>query len=403
MNKRVFPVKFKTGALAPSVKAITNLLILFMVVTAVTVATAAAENQDLPAGVAMGVILPLSGAQASLGHMQKNSMALAVQEVNRRGGISGETLKLDFRDCGSQVSDINPVIDHFVKDKAYPVILGGGSSKLITAMAERAQYRKVPLVTVTGSKDDISSRGYGYVYRVAPVRSSYPSAAFEFASAEMEVRKVALWYETSAYGTSMARAVRSAASERDWELSWEGSLDPGTLNLEAQLEEIGNSSPDLIFICAFPPDDTRIVTRLYEKVGSEVAIVNLVPSSSLAGSLASCADKCADLFSPSLWLPSSDPAAQRFFDNYVERFGSAPDYHGAQAYAAVRVAAAALQRAGALTPEAVREALGSVGVSTPYGYVTFRNSGQFTNQNSPPSYLLKWTGEGFEQVWPEEQ
>ena len=149
------------------------------------------------------------------------------------------------------------MIDHFVNDKAYPVILGGGSSKLITAMAERAQYRNVPLVTVTGSKDEISSRGYSYIHRVAPVRSDYPSAAFEFASAAMEVRKVAIWYETSTYGTSIARAVRSAASERGWELSWEDSFDPGTVNLEAQLEEIGNAHPDLIFICAFPPDDTR--------------------------------------------------------------------------------------------------------------------------------------------------
>ena len=97
VNKRVLPVKVWPGALAGPVRAITYMLILFVVLTAGQVTTAAAENEHLPAGVTIGVILPLSGAQASLGHMQKNSMALAVEEVNRRGGISGETLKLDTR------------------------------------------------------------------------------------------------------------------------------------------------------------------------------------------------------------------------------------------------------------------------------------------------------------------
>jgi branched-chain amino acid transport system substrate-binding protein len=403
--------KFRTFSTGP-VSATMRQFIMSLVVVTVFVVTgtspmAFAQDGDVPDGVKVGVILPLSGAQASIGHLQKNSMTMAVEEVNRRGGIGGETLKLDIRDIGSQVTDINAVIDHFVKDKAYPVVLGGGSSRLIDAMARRCQYRKLPLISVTGSKDEISSRDYSYLFRVAPVRSGYAEAALEYAASVIVPKKVALWYEGSEYGSSMARTVREATSERGWALAWEGSFDAGTMNLEAQLEAIENSDPDAIFLCAFPPDDARLVTSLSERLeisgDNSTRIINLVPASSLAGSLASCGEKCSGLLMPSLWLPSSDSAAQRYYDTYLERFGSAPDYHGAQAYAAVRVAALALQRAATRTPEAVKDVLGSLGVTTPYGYVSFKDSDPYTNQNDPPSYLLRWTGDGFETVWPEVQ
>jgi branched-chain amino acid transport system substrate-binding protein len=343
--------------------------------------------------------------------MQKNSMTMAVEAVNRRGGIGGETLKLDIRDIGSQVTDIRAVIDHFVKDKAYPVTIGGGSSRLIAAMAQRCQYRKLPLISVTGSKDEISSKGYSYLFRVAPPRSGYAEAALEYAASVIVPERVALWYEASDYGSTMARTVRETASERGWDLAWEGSFDAGTMNLEGQLEAIEKSDPDAIFMCAFPPDDTRLVTRLSERFENfsensshdSPKFINLVPAASLAGSLASCGEKCAELLIPSLWLPSSDAGAQRYYDTYLERFGSAPDYHGAQAYAAVRVAALALQRAATRTPEGVKDVLGSLGVTTPYGYVSFKDSDPYTNQNDPPSYLLRWSGDGFETVWPEVQ
>ncbi|MDF1536936.1 MAG: ABC transporter substrate-binding protein [bacterium] len=353
--------------------------------------------------VVVGVILPLSGAQAALGHMQKNSMTLAVEGVNRRGGIDGQDLKLDIRDSGGRVSDIRAIIDHFVNDKAYPLVLGGGSSKVIDAMAERCQYRNLPLVSITGSNDGITRKGYSYLFRVAPPRSEYPAAALEYAAAVIDPKKVALWHEPSDFGSSMADAVRESVREKGWELVWEGSFEPGTMNLEESFKALETLKPDAVFLCAFPPDDTRIVTGLTGRLKSKYGPFNLVPASSLGGSLAACGEGCAGVLAPSLWLSSSGPASQRYNNDYVERFGTLPDYHGAQAYAAVLVAVQALRHGGGLETEALKETLGAMGISTPYGYVTFPDRGGHTNQNNPPNYLVRWNGEGFEKVWPKGQ
>jgi branched-chain amino acid transport system substrate-binding protein len=348
--------------------------------------------------VVVGVVLPLSGVQAALGHMQRNSMALALEKVNRQGGIDGEELRLDIRDSSGRVSNVRAIIDHFVKDKAYPLILGGGSSKFIAAMADRIQYRKLPLVAITGSNDEITQKGYGYLFRVAPPRSEYPRAALEYTAGILNPGKVALWYEASDYGTSMARVVRNTAGKNGWSLVWEGSIEPGTMNLEASFKNIEAARPDVVFLCAFPPDDSRIVIELKRRLEKSFGLFNLVPASSLAGSLAVCGEQCAGVFAPALWLPSAGGNAQRYNEDYLDRFGTVPDYHGAQAYAAVRIAAQALRRTDVIEPDSVREVLGSMGISTAYGYVSFPDRAGYTNQNDPPNYLVQWTGEGFEKV-----
>ncbi len=377
-------------------------LIRSTVIPAVLMTVIAAPCVSVAEEVVVGVILPLSGAQAALGHMQRNSMALAVEEVNRRGGINGEELRLDIRDSSGRVSDARAIIDHFVKDKAYPLVLGGGSSKLIAAMAERCQFRKLPLVAITGSGDGITRKGHGYLFRVAPPRSEYPGAALEHAAGSLNPGKVALWYEVSEYGTSMAHVVRNVVEKKGWSLVWEGSFEPGTMNLEVSFKDIEAARPDVVFLCVFPPDDSRIVTELKGRLERGAVLFNLVPASSLAGSLAVCGDQCAGLFAPSLWLPSADGYAQRYNEDYLDRFGTVPDYHGAQAYAAVRVAAQAIRRTGAIEPDSVRDVLGTMGVSTPYGYVSFPDRDGYTNQNDPPNYLVQWTGEGFELVGSEQ-
>ena len=88
-------------------------------------------------GVIIGAILPLSGTHAAFGHMQKNSMLMAVEEINSKEGISGELLELDIRDSGGRTRNAQAIVDHFVNDKQYPLVLGGFSSSVAAAMADQ--------------------------------------------------------------------------------------------------------------------------------------------------------------------------------------------------------------------------------------------------------------------------
>jgi branched-chain amino acid transport system substrate-binding protein len=352
-------------------------------------------------GVAIGVILPMSGTHAAFGHMQKNSMVLAMEEINSRGGINGELLELDVRDSGGQTRKARVIVDHFVNDKQYAVVLGGFSSSVAAALADKCEQMRIPLIVVTGSEDAVTLKNYRYVFRVSPPRSRYPAAALDFNRSVIDGKRIILITEQSVYGDTIARTVKQAAREARWTVSGEWKFEMGSRNLESLYSRAVAAEPDAIFLTAFPPDGPKIITELRESIPN-AAFFNLTPASTMAGSYAQCGLNCEGVMNPSLWFPEAGKSAIRYRDSYLARFETEPDYHGAQAYGAVMVAAQAIRRSGVAQAEPVRDALEGISVNTPYGKISFRQWGGFANQNDPANYLFQWTGSSFEVLWPEE-
>ncbi|HOV87279.1 MAG TPA: ABC transporter substrate-binding protein, partial [Syntrophobacteraceae bacterium] len=108
-----------------------------------------------------------------------------------------------------------------------------------------------------------------------------------------------------------------------------------------------------------------------------------------------------NVFSATLWTPQVPyPGARQYYQSYLKRFGSEPDYHGAEAYASVYVVADALKRAKELTPGGVREALAKTDMMTAFGPVRFTSYDNKTQQNSLPTFLVQWQKGALETVWP---
>ena len=127
----------------------------------------------------------------------------------------------------------------------------------------------------------------------------------------------------------------------------------------------------------------------------------MAPSSAAAGAFAACGEDCRGVFSSALWFSGASTSAASFYKRYLEKYGDQPDYHAAQAYAAVLTAASALREVDETDKKAVRDALRKTRISSPLGTVAFRNWDAFGNQNRPESYLFQWYGNRFEVVWPE--
>ncbi len=109
------------------------------------------------------------------------------------------------------------------------------------------------------------------------------------------------------------------------------------------------------------------------------------------------------LLTTTLWskhLPYS--GAADFHENYVKRFNDTPDYHAAEAYAAVRVAADALKRADRHSPQAIRMALNQTVLATPFGPVKFYNYHLYERQNSIRTLVLQIINGKFTLIWPPE-
>lgn len=102
-----------------------------------------------------------------------------------------------------------------------------------------------------------------------------------------------------------------------------------------------------------------------------------------------------------LWSPELPyPGAKDYYDRYLAKYATPPDYHGAEAYSALLVAADALRRAAFLEAEAVRAALDQTYMMTPFGPVKFYSYEGFERQNSIRTQVLQLEAGQFEIVWP---
>jgi branched-chain amino acid transport system substrate-binding protein len=96
------------------------------------------------------------------------------------------------------------------------------------------------------------------------------------------------------------------------------------------------------------------------------------------------------------------PGTKEYYESFTSTYGSPPDYHGAEAYSALLVAADVLKRADSFSPASIRKALDQTDLMTPFGPVKFTSYENFERQNILPTQVLQIINGKFECVWPRE-
>ena len=160
-----------------------------------------------------------------------------------------------------------------------------------------------------------------------------------------------------------------------------------------------------------PPDVTYVVSYLKDAVLLVEEIRKSEINSLLIGGAGGFthykfierAGKHGDrMLTATLWthqLPYS--GTEEYYNRYLEKFSTTPDYHGAEAYSSLFVLADALKRAESLNSESIRAALDKTDIMTPFGPVKFESFGKYERQNRLPTMVLQVIDGNFEIVWPE--
>jgi len=351
-------------------------------------------------GIVIGVPANLSGTNAITGRMEENSYLLAVAEINAAGGINGETLKLDIRDNRGDPGVTRSIVNHFINVKGYPIIMGASGSLETAAASAICERKRVPLLAVSGADESITRKDLLFTFRLNPVLHSYPQGVVGFLEQVVKPRRLAVVYERSDFADRITSVMLTAAEERGWKNAG-FAYEFGTLDLEPLLDRIREFKPDAVFLMSYSQDAPLILEKLREEVPDIKAFVSGLPSQTQSRFPGIYQDQADHLFAMSVWSPKLPYfGAGRFHSKYLKRYGSEPDYHGAQAYAAVYVLADVLRRSASLDPEDLREAFEATNRKTAFGTVRFVSDERYSNQNMPPTYVVQMIDGSLEVVWP---
>jgi branched-chain amino acid transport system substrate-binding protein len=355
-----------------------------------------------PAGaVKVGIVLPLTGAEAKFGEIEKRSFDMALEEINAKGGIKGEPLELLVEDDTGRPDVGRSVVEKLITKDNVVMVGGGYSSSVTYAVAGVCQQNKIPFLVNTGAADNITSSGWDYIFRLNPPASEYAGAIESMLTEVIKPKTVAILHENSLFGTSAAKSFDETCKKLGYKVLLKEGYEAGGIDFKPILVKVRQLNPDILYMVSYIMDASLLMKQAKE--------LKLTPKMFIGGAagftlpeFAKNAEIASDkVVSATLWHQVLRyPDAMPYFNKYVKKYKQDTEYHGAEAYAAAYVIADVLKRAKSYSRADIKEALAATDMMTAFGPVKFISYGKMKNQNKLSAYVVQWIDGKLELVWP---
>lgn len=211
--------------------------------------------------VTIGGILPLTGDGAAYGvPMQKVAM-IAVEKVNRDGGINGKELKVLWEDGKCNGKDAASAAQKLININKVQVIFGGFCSSETLGIAPIAEAAKVVVLSTGSSSPDVSTAG-DFIFRNYPSDSSQGKILAGIADT-MGLKKVAMLTEENDYTVGIEKSFKESYKG---EIVSENFL-PTDSDFKTQIVKLKGTNPDAIFVNPQTPAKADLIIKQLQELG----------------------------------------------------------------------------------------------------------------------------------------
>ncbi len=292
-----------------------------------------------------------------------NGAQLAVDEINTLGGILGTPIELvSFINTEALLPlSIQMTEDLILKDKVIAIV-GPNRSTHAVAVGPIAQQHGVPMVTTAATNPDVTGAG-DFVFMASVTDTFQGKVMAQFAIEELRITTVAiLTLSGDVYTEGISEFFAFNFSNFGGEIIANEFYDSRTTDFTPQLTRIADAKPDAFFIASFS-DEIAAITHHARSIRMQNVVGN--PTIFLGADtwdneeLLSNEDaEVEGSFFTTHYSPDTDePTARAFIDTYQSIYGEVPTGGIAVNYDAVKLLFEAIERAGDLAPEAIRDQL----------------------------------------------
>ncbi|MDX1710611.1 MAG: amino acid ABC transporter substrate-binding protein, partial [Rhodovibrionaceae bacterium] len=266
-------------------------------------------------------------------------------------------------------------------------MLGPYSSGMTKAIAPVTEKYRIPMVEAEGASRSLFTQGYDYLFAVLSTSEQYLQSAIDLAAeqAEKEGRdpstlKIAGAFENDPFSQDIRAGVLEDAKGYGMQVVIDDKLPPELNDMSATLTKVKALKPDILVVSGHSKGAALAIRQLEEmRVYVPMLAMTHCDAAQVIQKFGSAAEYtlCASQWAPS--LSYSDPyfgKASKFASDFEEKYGYAPPYQAAESAAAVLTFVDAFERAEALEPKPVRDALAATEFQTFYGNIKFDETGK---------------------------
>ena len=311
-------------------------------------APAAADELRIP------VLVPLTGVLALEGTSQRNGALLAIAHPPE-----GVSARAEVADTGAAPELAVTALEKALDPGTPVAVVASMFGPQILAMLPIGAEHKVPLITISGSVA-VTEQNNAYVFRFFPSDKVVKVAQARYVLDTLKKTRPAIVYQTTAYGQGGKAVLEETFAKLGVKPVFSEGVDISVKDLLPILTRARDANPDVLVLQLHAPA-TALIIKQAAAMGLGLPIV----SGSAIGQPATAAllepkelaNVCAE--SASSPISGGSPALEKFTADFRHTFNTEPDAYAVAQYDGTEMMLAAA-KAGATTPEAMRQALSTM-------------------------------------------
>lgn len=373
--------------------------------------------------VKVGVLLPLSGNAASAGQQSKAAIELAAEIINSPHpgmaslplgagaglpNLKGAKIELVIADNQGNPSVGQSQALRLIQQEKVVALQGAYQSSVTFAATAVAERYGVPWVVGDSVAGNITERGFKFVFRVTPIAKDFAGNYMEFLNdlkkAGHPVNSIAIVFENTDYGTSIAGSLRDAAKKAGLTIGADVSYNANSSDVQAQVLQLKEKKPDAVIFVSYT-SDAILYTKTMKNLDYRPPVIIADDSGfSDPAFIENVGDIAQGVVNRSAWDTGKPGSTTAKIDElFKAKTTHAMDDTSARNMQAFFVLADAINRAGSTAPEAIQKALQQADLKPEqlmmgYKGVKFDESGQNTEA---ATYLIQLQGKDYVAIWPE--
>jgi len=331
--------------------------------------------------------MSLSGDNADLGQLYRDSYELTINRINEAGGVEagdGTTYELEMvlRDDQTDASTSRGIYQELIDQEDIDYLLGPYSSTVTLPASAVAANNEKPMVEGGGASPEIFSQGNEWIFGLLPTADKYPLSTIDMAMSQDDAPStVAILAEDDTFSQSSREGAMAKIENTDGlELVVDRTFPTETSDLSTNLGRVRDADADVLLLCAHQKHAVIAADQM------ESQDVNVDLAMATVGSLTDSFKEQSGAngnywYGPSSWAINADfedsvfGSTGEFASAIEEQYDYTPDYHNAAGAVVVETFAKAFEQVDSLGPTAVRDVIRDIEFTSAYGGITFGDNG----------------------------
>ena len=332
-----------------------------------------------PKTIKIGAIYDITGPSATFGARNGWAYRKFVELKNKEGGIFvkefNKNIPIEFIEADHQVNPEKTVLEAERLSQSGVVVITG-TTAVLPAGAPVCEKNRVPLVTAAQSLVTPHEQGFRYLFCVFLHNTDFSKWPFEIMESipkdQPKLTKIGFMEAQHPMGIDYSVCFQKEAKSRNFsnyiieKFQWLGK------DLTSQIQVFKQAGVDFVYAPMLPPDAILFIKQSKQLDFNPKAMLIVMAPADRESWLGLGKDGDLVLTNNAFHASFKYPGAQDFTSMYMaERKGEKPYEAAGCCWAAMQVIADAIERAGSLERDKIRDALDSTDLMTIVGRVKY--------------------------------